>query len=119
MVSAMISVLATVSLLFTSMYSQQHETGPRTAKIDHMCAGLAGGGAPGFAVLARENGRTLSQGGYGVGDLRTRRAIDRQTDLRLASCTKHFTAMSIMLLVHDGKLRYEDRLTDVFTEFPD
>ena len=26
--------------------------------------------------------------------------------------------MSIMLLVHDGKLRYDERLTDIFPEFP-
>jgi CubicO group peptidase (beta-lactamase class C family) len=26
--------------------------------------------------------------------------------------------MAIMLLVHDGKLHYEDRLTDIFAEFP-
>ena len=27
--------------------------------------------------------------------------------------------MAIMLLVHDGKLRYEDRLTDIFPDFPE
>ena len=32
--------------------------------------------------------------------------------------TKQFTAMAVMLLVHDGKLRYEDALTDVFPAFP-
>jgi len=26
--------------------------------------------------------------------------------------------MAVMLLVHDGKLRYEDHLTDVFPDFP-
>lgn len=51
-------------------------------------------------------------------DLRTRHAIDSHSNFRLASVTKQFTAMAIMLLVHDGKLRYEDRLTDVFPDFP-
>src|SRR5580765_492878 len=44
--------------------------------------------------------------------------IDPQTNFRLASCSKQFTAMSIMLLVHDGKLHYDDQLTDVFPDFP-
>jgi len=44
--------------------------------------------------------------------------IDASTNFRLASCTKQFTAMAIMLLVHDGKLHYENRLTDVFPDFP-
>ena len=51
-------------------------------------------------------------------DLRTRAKIDSQTNFRLASVTKQFTAMAIMLLVHDGKLQYDDRLTDIFPDFP-
>jgi len=51
--------------------------------------------------------------------MRTIRRIDAQTNFRLASVTKQFTAASIMLLVRDGKLRYEDRLRDIFPDFPD
>lgn len=51
-------------------------------------------------------------------NLKTRTAIDAHTNFRLASCTKQFTAMAVMLLVHDGKLRYDERLTDVFPDFP-
>src|ERR1700704_913586 len=36
----------------------------------------------------------------------------------LASVSKQFTAMAVMLLVHDGKLRYDERLTDIFPDFP-
>jgi CubicO group peptidase (beta-lactamase class C family) len=53
-----------------------------------------------------------------VGDLGTARKIDEVTDFRLASFTKQFTAMAVMLLVHDGKLRYDEALTDVFPGFP-
>src|SRR4029077_2987393 len=42
-----------------------------------------------------------------------------KTDFRLASCTKQFTAMAIMLLVHDGKLGYDDNLAKIFPDFPD
>src|SRR5439155_14859627 len=73
---------------------------------------------PGLAVLVRQNGRTIYQRGFGVRDLRTRAPITPQTDFRLASCTKQFTAMAVMLLIHDGKLRYDTRLTDVFPDFP-
>src|SRR5262249_3165332 len=40
------------------------------------------------------------------------------TNFRLASCTKQFTAMAIMLLVHDGKLRYDEPLTQIFPDYP-
>jgi CubicO group peptidase (beta-lactamase class C family) len=65
-----------------------------------------------------ENGQPVFRRGYGVTDLRTRSPIDSHTDFRLASFTKQFTATCIMLLVHDGKLRYDDHLTDIFPDFP-
>lgn len=73
--------------------------------------------APGAAVLVLRNGDPVFERGYGITDLRTRHAIDARTNFRLASCTKQFTATAIMLLVHDGRLGYEDRLTDVFPDF--
>ncbi|HKD03777.1 MAG TPA: serine hydrolase domain-containing protein [Terriglobales bacterium] len=73
--------------------------------------------APGAAVLVLGNGDPVFERGYGITDLRTRHPIDARTNFRLASCTKQFTATAIMLLVHDGRLRYEDHLTDVLPDF--
>jgi CubicO group peptidase (beta-lactamase class C family) len=74
--------------------------------------------APGLAVLVRKDGRTVFEKGYGVRDLRTNAKIDQHTNLRLASFTKQFTATAVMLLVHEGKLRYEQTLTEIFPDFP-
>lgn len=74
--------------------------------------------APGLAVLVRKNGRTSFEKGYGVRDLRSNTQIDPYTNFRLASFTKQFTAMAVMLLVHDGKLRYDQTLTKIFPDFP-
>ena len=82
-------------------------------------AGLRPGDLPGAAVLVVKNGEVLFGHGYGVTDLRSLHQIDLHTNFRLASVTKQFTAMAIMLLVHDGKLRYDESLTEVFPEFPD
>jgi CubicO group peptidase (beta-lactamase class C family) len=91
----------------------------RKDEVGHIFKGLTDDQSPGFAVVVRENGHTVFERGYGVRDLQSRSAIDSGTNFRLASCTKQFTAMAIMLLAHDGKLRYDERLTDVFPEFPD
>ena len=88
-------------------------------QIDYIFAALKSARTPGAAVLVLENGRVILERGYGVSDLRSFQKIDEHTNFRLASCTKQFTAMAIMLLVHDGKLHYEDRLTDVFPDFPE
>ncbi len=91
----------------------------RPEQIDRIFAGLESAQAPGAAVLVLESGRVLFERAYGVSDLRSLRTIDAHTNFRLASCTKQFTAMAIMLLVHDGKLHYENRLTDIFPDFPE
>lgn len=82
-------------------------------------AGLKSVDAPGAAVLVLRNGRVVFERGYGVTDLDSQHKIDAHTNFRLASVSKQFTAMSIMLLVRDGKIHYEDRLTDIFPDFPD
>jgi CubicO group peptidase (beta-lactamase class C family) len=80
--------------------------------------GLATNHTPGFAVLVKQNGTVLFEQGFGVRDLRGRARIDAHANFRLASCTKQFTAMAIMLLVHDRKLSYDETLTEIFPEFP-
>jgi CubicO group peptidase (beta-lactamase class C family) len=88
------------------------------ADVDAIFAPLVGGKSPGMAVLVRHDGRAVFERGYGVRDLRTMARIDAHTDFRLASFTKQFTAMAVMLLVHDGKLRYDEPLTEIFPDFP-
>jgi CubicO group peptidase (beta-lactamase class C family) len=86
--------------------------------VDAIFSSLKSSTAPGAAVLVVRDGRAVFRRGYGVTDLRTRRPIDAKTNFRLASFTKQFTAACIMLLAHDGKLHYDDHLTDFFPEFP-
>jgi len=88
------------------------------AQIDSIFASLRSTNAPGAAVLVVRKGQPVFRRGYGITDLRTLRPIDAETNFRLASFTKQFTAASIMLLARDGKLRYDDHLTDFFPEFP-
>lgn len=89
-----------------------------SAQIDAIFAALKSNTPPGAAVLVMHNGRPVFRRGYGVTDLRTLRPIDEHTNFRLASFTKQFTAAAIMLLARDGKLRYDDHLTEFFPEFP-
>jgi CubicO group peptidase (beta-lactamase class C family) len=113
-------VLAASCLLWlASLPAAMAESSVPEAQIDQIFSEPKSAGGPGAAVLVIKDGRTVFGRGYGVADLRSLRKIDAQTNFRLASCTKQFTAMAVMLLVHDGKLHYEDRLTDVFPDFPE
>jgi CubicO group peptidase (beta-lactamase class C family) len=91
---------------------------PAENQVDAIFSTVTQDHAPGLAVLVRKNGRTLFEKGYGVRDLRANAKIDGRTNFRLASFTKQFTAMAVMLLVHDGELRYDLTLTQIFPDFP-
>jgi len=60
----------------------------------------------------------FNERGYGVRDLHSENQDRHAYEFRLASFTKQFTAMAIMLLVHDGKLRYDETLARSFPIFP-
>jgi CubicO group peptidase (beta-lactamase class C family) len=85
---------------------------------DSVFGGLVKPDEPGFAALIRIGGRNTYTRTEGVRDLHSKARIDAHTNFRLASFTKQFTAMAIMLLVHDGRLRYGETLTEIFPDFP-
>ena len=89
-----------------------------TPKVDAIFDDFKSSDAPGLAVLVVKDGKKVFERGYGVSDLRTKEKIGAETNFRLASVSKEFTAMAIMLLVHDHKLSYSDRLNDIFPGFP-
>ena len=97
----------------------QHPSNQSTVaqNIDAMFTPLVTRNSPGVAVLVVKDGRKVFERGYGLRDLRGPAKIDPRTNFRLASCSKQFTAMAIMLLVHDGKLSYDQKLMDIFPDF--
>src|SRR6266576_1624241 len=113
-----IVIVALLALGTAAETPAQSSEAPTANKIDAIFSRVTSSDAPGLAVLVRKNGRTVFERGYGVRELRTKAKIEAHTNFRLASFTKQFTAMAIMLLVHDGKLRYDETLTEIFPDFP-
>jgi CubicO group peptidase (beta-lactamase class C family) len=115
------SVCLLVSLLLAGAHfaAASDSTDLKNLNAIFEAAGLGSNDAPGAAVLVVKDGRVLFERGYGVTDLDSPAKIGPRTNFRLASLTKQFTAMSIMLLVHDGRLHYDDRVSDIFPGFPE
>jgi CubicO group peptidase (beta-lactamase class C family) len=90
----------------------------RAKQVDALLKKLVAVREPGAAVLVAQDGLAVYIGARGVSDMQSMRPIDGRTNFRLASVSKQFTSAAVALLVRDGKLRYEDKLTDVFPEFP-
>src|ERR1051325_7180711 len=73
---------------------------------------------PGAALLVIEQGEPLYRRCYGLADLEARRPITPDSSFYLASISKQFTAMAIMMLAERGKRTFEDRLPVYFPRFP-
>jgi CubicO group peptidase (beta-lactamase class C family) len=91
---------------------------PTEGQLNQIFQPLVSDGSPGLAVIVLKSGKVVFERAYGLAQLETRAANTPTTDFRLASFTKQFTATCIMLLVHDGKLNYDDTLTKIFPGFP-
>ena len=64
------------------------------------------------------NGKPVFAKGFGLADLEKKTPCTTNTNFRLASVTKQFTAMAVLILVERGKLSLDERLTAFFPEFP-
>jgi len=64
------------------------------------------------------DGKVLHKKGYGLADVAAKTPIDEHTIFDLASVSKQFTAMAIMILAERGKLSYDDPLSKFFPELP-
>ncbi len=88
-------------------------------KVDLLFKEYTGIGIPGAAVKIIQDGRTILEKTYGMADLERKIPVTNKTNFRLASVTKQFTAMCIMILKERGKLDYSTTLKEVFPDFPD
>ena len=98
--------------------AERNDAAARNKEIDAILSAVTKPNEPGLAALVKKDGHVIFERGYGVRKLGTSEEIDAETNFRLASVTKELTAMAIMLLVKDGKVRYDGRLTEIFPEFP-
>lgn len=76
------------------------------------------GSTPGAAVIAIQDGKVVHEKGYGLADLKTKGRITPRTAFDIASVSKQFTVMAVMMLVERGQLNYAETLSKFFPEFP-
>ncbi len=82
--------------------------------MDQRAANLSFSGA---ALVARDD-KILLQRGYGLADRQSKRPNTERTRFRIASITKEFTAVAILLLQGRGKLDVRDPACDYISDCP-
>ncbi len=90
----------------------------RPARLREYLAAASALGHISGSVLVAENGRVLIDTAYGFANLELGVRNTPETRFRVASITKQFTAMAIMMLAEDGKLAIEDPITKWLDSVP-
>jgi CubicO group peptidase (beta-lactamase class C family) len=72
---------------------------------------------PGIAVGIIKDGKLIHAKGYGVANLETGRKVDEYTLFGIASNSKSYTAAALGILVDEGKIKWDDKVTDYIPEF--
>jgi len=88
------------------------------ARLDTIFAAQRGTDAPGCAVSVVRRGRQLVARGYGMSDIAQGLAITPRSVFHIASVSKQFTAMSLVLLEQAGKLSLDDDVRRYLPDFP-
>src|SRR6516165_2085248 len=90
--------------------AQQPSTAPSGPfeSADHIFADFClGAHIPGLVYGVVADGRLVHVGTFGVQDLKSRRRVTADTLFRIASMTKAFTALTVLKLRDDGRLRLD------------
>ncbi len=74
---------------------------------------------PGISLAVVRNAHVIKAKGYGFANIEAHSAATPRTVYEIGSMTKQFTATAVMMLVEEGKISLEDKLTKYFADAPD
>ena len=73
---------------------------------------------PGLSLIVVRDGKIDFVKGYGYSNLEHKVPVKAETIFQAGSVGKQFTAFAVMLLVQDGKISLDDKLTKYFPDAP-
>lgn len=91
----------TIEQSFKDLFAEKHEEGEFNG-----------------VVVITQNGKITYKGAFGIADIETEEELTTKSIFNLASVSKQFTALCIMILSEKGKLEYDDAITKYLTELP-
>ena len=115
-----ILILLLFALLLTVVFCQSaslEENDPAT-RIDARLKSILKDDQPGAAVIVVRDGKTIFRRGYGLADVENQLPVKPEHVFRLGSITKQFTAVGIMMLKEEGKLKLDDLITKYLPDYP-
>lgn len=101
-----------------SQTQTNHEKISKPDQLDRLMTYCNDNGMFNGTILVTENGKVIYRKALGYADLQTKEPLIPESCFYLASVSKQFTAMAVMILKESNKLSYDDKLSEYFPEFP-
>ncbi|HCS66197.1 MAG TPA: hypothetical protein DIW64_20175 [Cellvibrio sp.] len=118
-----IAVIGIVCSFFLSKFVHaSSEAKPDSAiyvdSLESFASGILESSFPGFSYLVSKRGKIISKGSFGLANVEKGIKNSEDTVYRVASITKQFTAVSVLILADEGKLSIDDKLSKYFPALP-
>ncbi|WP_432664457.1 serine hydrolase domain-containing protein [Wukongibacter baidiensis] len=111
-------IILSIILSFTFLGCSDQTT--EEEQLDkHMDKVVYSSDLPSISILVVDNGKPVYKKSFGCANMETLEKATPSTNYRLASVSKMFTAMSIMILKDRGQLDYDMRVKDILKDFPE
>ena len=110
-------VIPLALLLWSS--AAQAQSAAEVRRIDSLMTTLHQRGQFNGSVLVAVAGEVVYRQAFGEADIAAHRPFSTSTPSCIGSLSKQFTAMAIMLLAEQGKLRYDDSIVRYLPELRD
>jgi CubicO group peptidase (beta-lactamase class C family) len=111
-----LGMLPTLLLLWIPAAGRAGELADR---VDRLFARWDKGGTPGCALGVVRDGRLIYEKAFGLADVEQGTRIGPDTVFHVASVSKQFTALAVLLLEQDGKLSLDDDVRKHLPELHD
>lgn len=116
----LISILTFLSVLFTNFiaFSQKTPYEINRQKLDSLLFPEARIHQPGYCITILKNQQIIYNKSIGYANVAKKISFTDSTKIALASVSKQFTAMAILMLEEDGKLKLDDDISTYLPELP-
>lgn len=106
-------------LLLLLSFTCLGQDGVSTKVDDYLRAEMQAQQIPGLSLAVIKNGEILLARGYGLANVEHQVPVKPETIFQSGSMGKQFTATAVMMLVEEGKVSLDDKITKYFTDGPE
>ena len=108
-----------VPLIFLLTISCLAQNSVETRVDEYIRAEMQAQQIPGLALAVIKDGKMLIARGYGLANVEHQAPVKPETIFQSGSTGKQFTATAVMMLVEEGKLSLDDKITKYFLDGPE